>query len=211
MDLSVQGSLFGCGPEIGPRPFDDCCRISLGDRAWIDWCPAWLAGADHLFDWLFASVPWQAERRPMYDRVVDVPRLVAHYGEGAELPAPGLAEARLALIDQYRESGVEDLRTVGMCLYRDGRDSVAWHGDRVGRESDEEKLVAIVSLGSPRRLLLRPRGGGGRARRFDMWSGDLVVMGGTCQRDWEHSIPKTSRPVGSRISVQFRSLPDPAD
>ncbi len=98
-----------------------------------------------------------------------------------------------ALNDRYGLGPAGPLRTVGICLYRDGRDSVAWHGDRIGRRRDGDTLVAIVSLGSRRRFLLRPRGGG-PSRRFELGGGDLLVMGGSCQRTWEHSVPKTSRP-----------------
>ena len=90
-----------------------------------------------------------------------------------------------------------------MCLYRDGRDSVAWHGDTIGRGRSEDTMVAIVSLGSAREFLLRPRGGG-TTIRHRLGHGDLIVMGGSCQRTWEHAVPKTTRPVGPRISVQFR-------
>jgi alkylated DNA repair dioxygenase AlkB len=92
----------------------------------------------------------------------------------------------------------------GLCLYRDGRDSVAWHGDTIGRGSREDTIVAILSLGAPRPLLLRPLAGGGPALRYEVGHGDLLVMGGSCQRTWQHAIPKTSRPAGPRISVQFR-------
>ena len=101
-----------------------------------------------------------------------------------------------------RGSG-EPLCTAGLCLYRDGRDSVAWHGDTSGRQV-RETIVAIISLGTPRTLLLRPRGGGGPALRHDVGHGDLLVMGGTCQRTWQHAILKTARATGPRISVQFR-------
>jgi len=98
----------------------------------------------------------------------------------------------------------EPFRTAGMCLYRDGRDSVAWHGDRIGRGSHQDTMVAILSLGSPRSLLLRPRGGGAAGHRYEAGHGDLIVMGGSCQRTWEHAIPKTARAVGPRISIQYR-------
>jgi alkylated DNA repair dioxygenase AlkB len=210
MTLPLQGSLFGYGEKTAPRPIEPLVqRVCLDDDTWVDWCPAWLAGADRLFSELVAAVPWQAERRPMYDRVVDVPRLVAHYGESAELPVAAVDQARCALKSHYRGRLGEQLSTVGMCLYRDGRDSVAWHGDRVGRETNQETLVAIVSLGARRRLLLRPKGSG-RSRRFEMEPGDLLVMGGMCQQKWEHSVPKTARPVAARISLQFRAAPRPA-
>ena len=93
--------------------------------------------------------------------------------------------------------------TAGLCLYRGGRDSVAWHGDTIGRGRMEDTMVAIVSLGSPRHLLLRPRGGGATIRQ-QLGHGDLLVMGGSCQRTWEHCVPKSARPCGPRISIQFR-------
>jgi alkylated DNA repair dioxygenase AlkB len=139
----------------------------------------------------------------MYDRVVDVPRLLCLYGEGDRLPDPALEGIKSALDRHYRPELGEAFATAGMCLYRDGRDSVAWHGDRIGRSAAEDTMVAIVSLGAPRSLLLRPRSGG-RVLRHDLGHGDLVVMGGSCQRTWEHAVPKTARPVGPRLSIQFR-------
>jgi alkylated DNA repair dioxygenase AlkB len=139
----------------------------------------------------------------MYDRVVDVPRLVGFYGDEADLPDPVLERARLALNHHYADELGEPFCTAGLCLYRDGSDSVAWHGDTIGRGATVDTMVAIVSLGTPRRLLLRPRGGG-RAVRYEVGLGDLLVMGGSCQRTFEHAVPKTARPVGPRISVQFR-------
>lgn len=138
----------------------------------------------------------------MYDRVVEVPRLLAYYPEGAPLPDPALGTALEVVNEHY---GTDDpLVTAGLCLYRDGRDSVAWHGDRTGRSARHDTVIAIVSLGSPRELSLRPRGGATQ-HRFALGHGDLVVMGGSCQRTWEHAVLKTSRPVGARISVQFRA------
>ena len=114
---------------------------------------------------MVAEVPWRAERRQMYDRVVDVPRLVHTYGVGEPLPHPSLELARDALSAHYRDELGEPFVTAGCCFYRDGRDSVAWHGDRIGRGDREDTMVAIVSLGDPRRLALRPRGGGAVAVR----------------------------------------------
>jgi alkylated DNA repair dioxygenase AlkB len=141
----------------------------------------------------------------MYERVVDVPRLLCFYAEGEPLPDPALLAARDALTAHYWPDLREPLRTAGLCLYRDGRDSVAWHGDRIGRGATEDTVVAILSLGTPRALLLRPRGGG-PTLRHELGHGDLLVMGGSCQRTWEHAVPKTSRPTGPRISVQFRPV-----
>lgn len=178
-------------------------RTELADGAWIDLRPGWLAGSAPVFDRLVRHVPWRAERRPMYDKVVDVPRLLCFYREGERLPDPALAEAMRNLNEHYREELGDEFRTAGLCLYRDGRDSVAWHGDRFGRGGTQDTMVAILSLGTPRALALRPRSGG-PALRFEQGHGDLIVMGGSCQRTWDHAIPKAAKVSGARISVQFR-------
>jgi alkylated DNA repair dioxygenase AlkB len=203
MTLALQGSLLDSGDEIGPDPLA-VRRTPLDRGAWIDLQRGWMSGADALFERLARDVPWHAERRHMYDRVVDVPRLLKFYDEGEELPDPALSAAKRALDAHYAAELGEPFRTCGLCLYRDGRDSVAWHGDRIGRGSTEDTMVAIVSVGAPRTLLLRPRGGGGPALRHELGHGDLLVMGGSCQRTWEHAVPKTTRATGPRISIQFR-------
>ncbi|PSK45129.1 hypothetical protein B0E38_07400 [Streptomyces sp. 111WW2] len=200
----LQGSLFDQTDEVRLGPLDGLRRTRLGPGAWIDLLPGWLSGADALFERLAAEVPWRAERREMYERVVDVPRLLAFYGAGDALPHPLLAEARDALSAHYAEELGEPFTTAGLCHYRDGRDSVAWHGDRIGRGARQDTMVAILSVGAPRDLLLRPAGGGGETVRRPLGRGDLIVMGGSCQRTWEHCIPKSTRAAGPRISVQFR-------
>jgi alkylated DNA repair dioxygenase AlkB len=177
-------------------------RHPLTRGAWVDVRRDFMTGADEVLERLVADVPWRAERRQMYDRVVDVPRLVHTYGEEETLPHPVLAQAREELSRRYRPELGEDFTTAGLCYYRDGRDSVAWHGDRFGRGRTQDTMVAIVSFGDPRRLALRPRGGG-ESISFQMGHGDLVVMGGSCQRTWEHAVPKVAV-AGPRISVQFR-------
>jgi alkylated DNA repair dioxygenase AlkB len=178
-------------------------RVGLDDGAWVDVRRGWIGGADALFERLHARVPWRAERRVMFEREVAVPRLLAFYDEDDALPDTTLEQAKAALDRHYRVELGEPFRTAGLCLYRDGRDSVAWHGDRIGRGNTHDTMVAIVSLGAPRALLLRPRGGG-PSQRYEVGHGDLLVMGGSCQRTWEHSVPKASRVTGPRISVQFR-------
>lgn len=205
MELGLQTSLFD-DPADGPRfaPLAGAIRRrELGSGAWIDVLPGWLTGSDALFTHLADAAAWRAERRQMYDRVVAVPRLVAFYDEDAPLPHPLLAEARNALSAHYFPELHEPFTTAGLCLYRDGTDSVAWHGDTIGRSATEDTMVAILSLGAARPLTLRPRGGG-EVLKFALGHGDLVVMGGSCQRTWEHAVPKTTRPTGPRISVQFR-------
>ncbi|WP_449351467.1 alpha-ketoglutarate-dependent dioxygenase AlkB family protein [Streptomyces shaanxiensis] len=204
MTRHLQGSLFDQTDELGLGPLDGIRRTVLGLGAWIDVLPGWLGGSDALFEQLAAEVPWRAERRKMYDHVVAVPRLLAFYGVDDALPHPVLTEARDALSAHYADELGEPFTTAGLCYYRDGRDSVAWHGDRGGRGASHDTMVAIVSVGAPRDLLLRPARGGGETIRRPLGHGDLIVMGGSCQRTWEHAVPKTTRATGPRISIQFR-------
>ncbi|MGM1059620.1 alpha-ketoglutarate-dependent dioxygenase AlkB [Saccharothrix sp. Mg75] len=200
----MQVSLFDDGEQAPAlRPLTGVRRTVLGDGAWVDVLPGWLTGADAVFRRLVAEVPWRAERRQMYERVVDVPRLLCFYDEAAPLPDPVLTEARAALSGFYADELGEPFRTAGLCYYRDGRDSVSWHGDTIGRGATQDTMVAIVSVGAPRALALRPRGGG-PTTRYALGHGDLIVMGGSCQRTWEHAVPKAPKPVGPRVSVQFR-------
>ncbi len=192
-----QPSLLALGeePDID-LSLDGARRRFLGQGAWVDHVPGWVTGADQLFDEVLVSAPWQAEQqRPMYDRVVDVPRLTTG----------GWAVGRPRLLDRMsrclsRHYGTR-LPSISANLYRDGNDSVAWHGDRVGRHR-VSTIVAIVSLGSPRRLLLRPEGGG-PSIGYTLHSGDLLVQGGTCQRTFQHCVPKRAS-AGPRISVMLR-------
>jgi len=216
MALTTQPSLLDLA-EV-PDGDDDAAAWSLGavadglerhvlaHGAWVDVRRGWLRGSDGVLATLLAEVPWRAERRQMYEREVDVPRLLRFYGEGEALPHACLAAARDALSAHYVDelAAAGPLRTAGLCLYRDGRDGVAWHGDRTGRSRREDTVVAIVSFGAPRPLLLRPAGGGPTALRVPVGHGDLLVMGGSCQRTWEHAVPKTTQPVGPRVSVQLR-------
>ena len=135
----------------------------------------------------------------MYDRLVDEPRLTAWWSEhqGRPEPLPVLAVARQALSGLY---GVH-FDSIGFNLYRDGDDSVAWHGDRHRRHLTDP-IVAILSVGARRPFLLRPKGGG-PSTRFEPGEGDLLVMGGACQHDWQHCVPKV-RSAQPRLSITFR-------
>lgn len=206
MALALQGSLFDSSAHDRPAlraVSAGMSRVPLDARSWLDVRPGWLAAPDALFDALVEDVPWQAERREMYDRVVDVPRLTAFYGQAEPLPHPVLDSARELLSRHYAEELGEPFVSAGLCYYRSGADSVAWHGDRIGRSRREDTMVAILSVGSPRTLALRPNGGR-TAYRIGLGHGDLVVMGGACQRQWEHAVPKSAEAAGPRISVQFR-------
>jgi alkylated DNA repair dioxygenase AlkB len=203
MTGAFQASLLDVGREFGLGDLGRAERVQLAHGAWLDVLPGWVHGADEVFESLLRVVPWRAERRVMYDRLLDVPRLLCYYNAGQELPDPALARAMAELDARYRGELGEPLCTAGLCLYRDGQDSVAWHGDTAGRPV-AETIVAIVSFGTPRTLALRPAAGGGPTLRYPVGHGDLLVMGGTCQRTWQHAIPKSATATGPRVSVQFR-------
>lgn len=174
--------------------FDGARRRFLGRGAWVDVVPGWVRGADALFADVLDAAPWKSRTRRMWDNVVDEPRLTTGGWDDPPPPVPAMAASLSA------HYGL-DLSAVSANLYRDGADSVAWHGDTSGRRRDTT-IVAIVSLGAPRRFLLRPKGGGSSIR-YQPAHGDLVVLGGTCQRTWDHCVPKCSA-AGARISLMFR-------
>lgn len=203
MGLTWQPSLLGDMPTdptlsdpAMPDRWSTRTRRDLGRGAWVDRVPTWYAPASELFEHLLQHAPWRSEdQRVMYDRLVDVPRLTTgDWTNGRPSTLDDLAHE----IGSFYDS---ELVSVSANLYRSGRDSVAWHGDRVGR-TRAVTIVAILSLGSPRTLLLRPNGGGGSIS-YTMHSGDLLVMGGTTQVTHEHCVPKRSH-AGPRISVMFR-------
>ena len=194
MPLEWQPSLLADGEPSFDPDLSVLARHDLGSGAWYDLLTGWVAGGDVLFARLTESAPWAAHERPMYDRTVAEPRLTTRRWDDPPDPLPQMASAL------SRHYGC-DLSTVSANLYRDGRDSVAWHGDRVGRRRSQT-VVAIVTFGAVRRFLLRPTGGG-RSLRLAPGSGDLLVLGGTCQRTWQHCVPKCAS-AGPRISVMFR-------
>ncbi|HET6583062.1 MAG TPA: alpha-ketoglutarate-dependent dioxygenase AlkB, partial [Nannocystaceae bacterium] len=188
MVASVGGQLglFGHeAPEIDAA-FRGLVRVELADGAWYDYAPGWLSGHAAMFESLLRSTDWQSSSREMYERVVEVPRLYA--GIPADGPGhPAFERMRDVLGARYEQAFVR----TSLALYRDGSDSVAWHGDYVARNM-ELALVATVSVGAARRFLLR-RKGGGRSIALNLGHGDLLVMGGTIQRTWQHAIPKVAR------------------
>jgi alkylated DNA repair dioxygenase AlkB len=192
--LAWQPSLLGDAQPVFDPALTGVERRVLGSGAWLDLLPAWVGGADTLFTEVIEGAPWAAHDRTMYDRVVAEPRLTTRLWADPPAPVPQMAAALSA------HYGC-DLTTVSANLYRDGNDSVAWHGDRVGRRRSQT-IVAIVSLGAPRRFLLRPVGGG-RSARLTPGPGDLMVLGGTCQRTWQHSVPKCAS-ASPRVSIMFR-------
>lgn len=198
--LPLQGSLFAVGlPAVhADTPVE---RMQLDDQSWVDIARGWLSGGDELFASLVASLAWEEHQRPMYDRVVAVPRLTAVRPLTDDDLPPVLVEGGRLLDQRYQRR----FDRLGFNLYRNGSDSVAWHGDRIGREL-RRPVVAILTLGGARPFALRPKGGG-RSRRIVPSCGDLLVLGGAIQRQWEHAVPKVAR-ADPRLSVMFRYGPD---
>jgi alkylated DNA repair dioxygenase AlkB len=177
--------------------FAELRRVVLADGAWVDHASGWVTGHDVLFEQLERALAWRNETRRMYDRKVATPRLLATIA-ATEIAGGVLETMRRALSAHYGEDFVH----VTAALYRDGNDSVAWHGDTTARDM-ERATVATVSLGQPRRFLLKPTAGG-TSIAYQLGRGDLLVMGGTCQRTWRHAIPKVAHAPGPRIAVMFR-------
>src|SRR5256885_8486509 len=180
-----QGSLFGGEAPSCDPVFRDLERTDLGAGAWIDYLPEWVRGHETLLEILWTTTRWEAHRRQMYERIVDVPRLVASLPEDGP-GHPLVTEMTATLSAHYGRA----LLPASLAAYRNGRDSVAFHGDRLGR-ARQDAIVAIIALGARRRFLLRPKGGG-RARAFDVGGGGLLVIGGACQSTWEPGIPKVA-------------------
>jgi alkylated DNA repair dioxygenase AlkB len=156
-----------------------------------------------MFAALRDEIPWESDRRWMYDREVDVPRLVAHYGEP---PFPSILEEIRARIEPFVHVRIE---RIGLNFYRDEHDSVAWHNDRIA-VFGSAPTIALVSFGATRRMLLRTKPVVARKRslNLDLEAGSLLVMQGASQLNWEHAIPKERRPIGPRISVALRKASD---
>jgi alkylated DNA repair dioxygenase AlkB len=196
---SLQVSLFGALEEpAGDASFTGLRRIALDATSWLDHVPGWLAGEQVVFDRLVEGLVWRQRTVTMWEKRLPEPRLTAWWtpDEGPE-PLPVLADLRRSLSVHYAEA----FDSIGFNCYRNGADSVAWHGDR-HRHHIDDPVVAIVSVGAARPLRIRPRGGG-RALSFDLGRGDLFVMGGACQHDWEHCVPKV-RHAETRISITYR-------
>lgn len=197
-----QLSLLSTGTHEIPDLVGPLDRIELGAGAWIDWSPSWLPGSDDWLHDLREHVAWRSAERPMYDRIVTVPRLTAHFSRARSSSGEPPPPAGLDLLARRFEVHYgSPFPTVGCNWYRDGNDSVAWHADRVRRPGDS--IVAIIGVGQRRPFLLRPSNGG-RSRRWLVGDGDLIVLGGTVQAGWQHAVPKV-RHSGERISIMIRS------
>ena len=213
MQTAMQTSLFGSGaPRCAPV---EPQRIELDGRSAVLFQPGWFEGSESLFERLRIETAWRSMQRPMYDRMVDVPRLISTV-DPAELDH----DHGLRLIHRALESAFSTtFSSIGLNFYRTGDDSVAWHRDSIGRTGTPTTVV-LVSLGAPRTLAVRrwsqtrsktaetTRSPVATTRRWRLGHGDLLAMIGRCQHDWEHSVPK-ERAVGPRISLAFRSKEAP--
>lgn len=195
--------MFGQLSPCYDLDFAESTRVELDGTTWVEHAPGWLTGADQILDDLVDRVPLsQRTGVRMFDQIVDEPRLSAWWSTQSPNPEPLaiLRDIRLLLAERY----AEPFDSIGFNLYRDGNDSVAWHGDR-HRHVVTNPVIAIVSTGAPRPLRLRPHGGGS-SRSWSLGHGDLFVMGGACQHEWEHCVPKMRRVSGPRLSITFRSV-----
>jgi alkylated DNA repair dioxygenase AlkB len=197
--LSLQTDLFGARPLAFSLAPSTIRHIDLGDGAWLDHAPSCLSGHAQLYDTLVGGVRWRHERREMYERTVLVPRALAFLPDDGPLP-PVVVDLSRALSHHY-ESTLDHV----MCAhYRTGQDSVAMHADKV--RDRNRSLVAIVSLGAPRRFLIK-RNDGARSLTFTLGMGDLLVMGGRTQAVTTHGVPKCAH-AAPRMSVMFRRRDD---
>ena len=187
--------------------FEPCETVLVDDaRGRIVYTPDFVSEyeAEHWFRELRRVVEWKAERRVMYDREVDVPRLTARY----RLDAP--AETLPPCLRLAARRVVEGLRvpftSVGLNLYRSGQDSVAPHNDHL-HELAHGRPIALLSLGATRRMTIRAKQPPRRAFHMDLDRGSLFVMSYDTQIHYDHGIPKSTTPVGERISLAFRVRP----
>jgi alkylated DNA repair dioxygenase AlkB len=201
-----QASLFDTGEPRVDATFSSARRIALDTHSWVEVVPGWLHGADRLFADLEATARWEQRDRWMYSQRVPEPRLTATYPVLESAPHPLLHSAAAALSQHF---GVA-YDGLWINLYRDHRDSTGWHGDAASCRR-KECVVPVLTLGTERRFLLRPAAGGASTVLRPV-AGDLVVMGGRCQTDWRHCVPKQTTPAGPRISVNFsareQAVPD---
>jgi alkylated DNA repair dioxygenase AlkB len=192
---------------IGVDPDATTERLALDDTSWVDVTRGWLTGADELFDALLTGVAWQTSRLYRYDHWVEERRLGSMWRPGTPLPHPALAEAHRTLQHRYGAR----FEGFSMIQYRDGGDGQAFHRDTDMKWLDDT-IIAVLSLGAKRPWLLRPRTSKhdhtetkGTTHDLAPGGGDLLVMGGRCQADWEHSVPyRAGPPTGARISLQWR-------
>jgi alkylated DNA repair dioxygenase AlkB len=181
--------------------------VENDERGRITYAPRFIDAvtAAAWFAELRAGVGWRGMRREMYDRQVNVPRLIGHYW--LDSPSSDTPHAILAAAARVRAHLGVPFNAVGLNLYRDGRDSVAPHHDHL-YELREGFPIALVSLGATRRMTIRATTVPRRTTHVDLEAGSLLVMDYTTQLHYTHGVPKSHEPVGERISLAFRVKPD---
>jgi alkylated DNA repair dioxygenase AlkB len=195
--MTQQGSLFDSVPLGWDATFETASRVWLDEHSWLEHVPGWLSGSEPLYDEVVVLTRWEQRQRWMYNRKVPEPRLTAEHSQLSDVPHPTLRAIADALSQHYGTP----YERLWINLYRDHTDGTGWHGDLIGK-AQPESVVPVLSLGSTRRFLIRPRGGG-ESIAVHAGAGDLVVMGGRAQVDWQHSVPKQATPAGPRISINF--------
>jgi alkylated DNA repair dioxygenase AlkB len=199
VDLDRTGGLSVAVDET----FGTAKRIQLDDTSWIEHVQGWLAGDGELMELLMREAGWEQRSRWMYTRMVTEPRLTAEYPVIADAPQPVLHYLTEVLSEHYDR----DYTRLWMNWYRDNNDGTGWHADRPANKQDQA-IIPVLSLGATRRFLIRPADGG-RSTTIVTHGGDLVVMGGRAQKDYQHSVPKAKQPAGARLSLNF-SITSPA-
>lgn len=200
LKLQVQAGLFaGAGDIAIDASFGRAVRTPLDATSWVELVPGWLSGSEALFDQLARGVPWQQHHRYLFGQRFLEPRLTAEYRDLRDMPHPELRAAAAVLSAHYGTR----YDSVWLNLYRDGRDGTGWHRDHFSCRR-AECIVPVLTLGTARRFLVKPRHGGASVG-FRPRSGDLIVMGGRSQQDWLHGVPKAPGAIGARISVNFQS------
>jgi len=198
--LQLQAELFANAGEVANETsFSRSVRTALDETSWVELVPGWLPGSEPLFHQLARGVPWREHYRHLFGRRFLEPRLTAEYRDLREMPHPQLIAAAAALSAHYGRR----YDSVWLNLYRDGRDSTGWHRDHFSCRRPD-CIVPVLTLGTARRFLVKPRQGGA-SLCFSPRSGDLIVMGGRSQQDWLHGVPKSPGIAGARISVNFQS------
>jgi len=178
-----------------------------------DWMPAEAARA--LFDALRADIHWEVHRIRLFGREIDSPRLSCWIGDAGTSYTysgsrfePNPWPAALVPVRSALEAALGvPFNSVLANQYRDGRDYMGWHSDNEAGLGPQP-VIASLSLGAPRRFLLKPKAGGA-SHALVLPSGSLLVMSGDTQRHWKHALPRTARPTGPRINLTFRRIVDP--
>jgi alkylated DNA repair dioxygenase AlkB len=186
--------------------FDEAAGTLVDDASGrIEYVPGFVSPklAAGWFAQLRVAVDWEAKRRFMYDREVDVPRLTAHFALPLEPASPRAIAEVVARVTARLDV---PFNAVGLNLYRDGRDSVAPHNDHL-YEIVPDHPIALVSLGATRRMTIRSKERSGRLIKLDLESGSLLIMSYATQLHYTHGVPKTRAAVGERISLAFRVRP----